>query len=230
MNGHSKSWMKMLGAALAVALFLSGAPRGIAQAPPQGGPPSGYTPPTPPKAGPVRLDVQDGSTASYRVTEQLAGVSFPNDAIGTTPAVTGSIALNAGGSVNSAASKLTIDLRMLKSDQEMRDGYLQHRTLETDKFPAAVFVPKTLTGIPSPFPNNGQAGFQLTGDMTIHGKTSPVTWQGIVTFNKDGASGRASTNFTFPTFGLIKPTLARLLSVDDKINLDIVFKLKTTRE
>ena len=90
----------------------------------------------------------------------------------------------------------------------MRDGYLQHRTLETDKFPAAVFVPKTLTGIPNPFPNNGQAGFQLTGDMTIHGKTAPVTWQGIVTFNKDGASGRVKLISLFLLSGLTKPTLA----------------------
>lgn len=222
MKGHSKSCMKILGATLAAALLLTGAPRAIAHALSQGEPP-------PPKPGPVQLDIQGGSTASYRVTEQLAGVNFQNDAIGATPAVTGTIALNADGTVNSAGSKVTIDLRMLKSDQEMRDSYLQKRTLETDKFPTAVFVPKTLTGVASPFPNNGQAGFQLTGDLTVHGTTAPVTWQGIATFNKNGASGRASTNFTFATFGLTKPSLTILLSVDDKINLDVVFKLKTTR-
>jgi polyisoprenoid-binding protein YceI len=230
MRRYSKSCGKMLSVALAAALLLIGSPRTIAQAPPQGGPPPGFTPPPPPKPGPVQLDIQDGSAASYRVTEQLAGVNFPSDAIGTTPAVTGSIALNADGTVNSAASKLTIDLRMLKSDQDMRDGYIQRRTLETDKFPTAVFVPKTLTGVASPFPNRGQAGFQLAGDLTVHGTTAPVTWQGIVTFNEGGASGRGATSFTFATFGLTKPTLARILSVDDKINLDVIFKFKTTRE
>jgi len=230
MKAHNKFCVQTLVVALAAALLLTGAPRVIAQGAPQGGRPSGFTPPPPPKPGPVRLDIQEGSTASYRVTEQLAGVSFPNDAIGTTPAVTGSIALNADGTVNSAVSKLTIDLRALKSDQEMRDGYLQKRTLETDKFPTAVFVPKTLTGVATPFPNMGQTGFQLIGDLTVHGTTAPVTWQGIATFNQEGASGRAATNFTFATFGLTKPSLARILSVDDKINLDIVFKLKTTRQ
>jgi len=226
-----KHWkgFSFLAAAAVAAMLLVGAVVTIAQGPPAGGPPPGFAPPPPPKAGPVTLDVQDGSSASYRVTEQLAGVNFPNDAIGTTPAVTGAIAVNADGTINSSASKLTIDLRPLKSDQEMRDGYLQKRTLETDKFPDAVFVPKTLTGIPSPFPNNGQAGFQLSGDLTIHGTTAPVTWQGIATFNKDGASGRASTKFAFSTFGLTKPAIARLLSVDDNINLEVVFKFKTTR-
>jgi len=94
-----------------------------------------------------------GRDASDTVVECLGRLGAP---LG--PAVTGTVALNADGTVNSAASKVTIDLRMLKSDQEMRDGYLQKRTLETDKFPTAVFVPKTLTGVASPFPNNGQAG------------------------------------------------------------------------
>lgn len=178
---------------------------------------------------PTKLDVTDGSTASYRVQEQLAGINFPSDAVGTTSAVSGSIVLMPDGSVNSNQSKLTIDLRTLKSDQEMRDGYIQKRTLETDKYPSAEFVPKKITGIPNPLPTTGQAGFQMTGDMTIHGMTSEVTWTGIATFNKDGAvAGRATTNFTFATFGLSKPQLARLLSVDDKINLEVFFKFKAS--
>jgi polyisoprenoid-binding protein YceI len=179
--------------------------------------------PAPASAG-AKLDIADGSSASYRVQEQLAGVNFPNDAVGMTSAVTGSVVLGPDGSVNSSQSKLTIDLRTLKSDQEMRDGYLQKRTLETDKFPNAEFVPKKITGIPVPLPAMGQTGFQMTGDLTIHGMTSEVTWTGIATFSKTGAAGRATTNFTFATFGLTKPTLARLLSVDDKIALEVAFK------
>ena len=132
------------------------------------------------------------------------------------------------GSINTAQSKLTIDARTLKSDQDMRDGYIQKRTLETDKFPTVEFVPKSIQGLPSPLPMSGQAGVTLVGDMTVHGTTSPVTWTGIVTFSKDGSvAGRASTNFTFATFGLTKPSLARVLSVDDKIQLE---SLSSSRE
>jgi polyisoprenoid-binding protein YceI len=178
-------------------------------------------------AGPVNLQIVDGSTATYRVQEQLAGVNFPNTAEGTTPGVTGTIALNSDGSVNSAQSKLTIDLKGLKSDQDMRDGYIQKRTLETDKFPVAEFVPKTLKDVASPFPTTGQTGFELTGDLTIHGTTKEVTWQGIATFGRDGViAGRCMTDLTFAQFGLMKPTLARLLSVDDKIHLEIAFRFK----
>ena len=211
-------------AAALATILLAGAVSSIhAQAPGQG---PGQAPPAPPPVGPVKLDIGDGSSASYRVREQLAGISFPSDAVGTTTTFTGTLALNADGTINSSASKLSIDLRNLKSDQDMRDGYIQRRTLETDKFPMAEFVAKKITGVPNPLPIQGQSGFQLTGDMTIHGTTSPVTWNGVVTFSKDGASGRAMTDFTFMTFGLMKPQLARLLSVDDKIALEVVFKMK----
>ncbi len=213
---------RVAGMGVVGALVLGVAALVFAQAP---GP--GQAPPPPPTPGPVRLDIADGSTASYRVQEQLAGISFPNDAVGSTSAVTGTLALNTDGTVNVAQSKLTIDLRMLKSDQDMRDGYIQKRTLETDKFPLAEFVPKRVTGLANPLPNTGQTGFQLTGDMTIHGTTSEVTWNGIATFGRDGTvAGRATTNFTFATFGLMKPTLARILSVDDKIQLEVAFRFK----
>jgi polyisoprenoid-binding protein YceI len=182
-------------------------------------------PPGPPTAG-AHLEIIDGSSASYRVQEQLAGVNFPNEAVGTTPTVSGTLVIMPDGSINSAQSKLTIDLRNLKSDQDMRDGYIQNRTLETMKFPLAEFVPKRIQGLPTLIPTTGQTGFQLTGDLTIHGMTSEATWNGIATFNRDQVAGRAQTNFTFSTFGLTKPTLARLLSVDDKIQLEVVFKFK----
>jgi len=177
-------------------------------------------------AATTRLDITDGSTVSYRVQEQLAGVNFPTDAVGTTSSITGTLVIMPDGSINSGQSKLAIDLRNLKSDQDMRDGYVQKRTLETEKFPLAEFVPKKVQGLPSPLPTMGQSGFQIVGDMTIHGTTSEVTWTGVATFIKDQVAGRATTNFTFATFGLTKPTLARLLSVDDKIQLELIFKFK----
>jgi len=207
---------------VAAVLLISGTTTVLAQ---QGPAMTAAAPAGPPTA--VKLDVADGSTASYRVQEQLAGINFPSEAVGTSNALTGTIFLKADGSVDSSKSKLSFDLRTLKSDQEMRDGYIQKRTLETDKFPTADFVPTKIQGIPTPLPLMGQAGFQLTGDMTMHGVTKEMTWNGIVTFGKDGsAAGRATTDFVFSTFNYTKPTLARLLSVDDKIQLELAFKMK----
>ena len=196
----------------------------MAQAP-SGHPPQSQ-PEAPPKRGPVTLQIADGTTASYRVQEQLAGINFASDAVGASNAVTGTLYLNADGSIDSGKSKLEFDLRTLKSDQDMRDGYIQKRTLETEKYPTAVFVPKAVQGLAFPLPARGQTGFQMTGDMTIHGVTAPVTWSGIATFNRDMVEGRTTTTLTFEQFGMTKPALARLLSVDDKIELAVAFKFK----
>jgi hypothetical protein len=77
-------------------------------------------PPDPTKA--AKLDITDGTTARYKVREQLAGISFPSDAVGTTQTVTGSVVVNPDGSIDASRSKLTVDLRTIKSDQQMRDG------------------------------------------------------------------------------------------------------------
>lgn len=182
-----------------------------------------------PAAGPVRLELGDGSIARYRVREQLAGISFFSDAVGTTTGVTGTIVLDAKGVVNPAQSKIVVDLRTLKSDQDMRDGYVRgDRLLNVEKFPTVEFVPKRIVGMPWPMPTarGSQAGFQMIGDLTIRGVTKEVTWNAITTFNADQVAGRAVTDVKFESFSLPKPALARLLSVADDINLELEFRFK----
>jgi polyisoprenoid-binding protein YceI len=196
-----------------------GAGRGAAAPPAPAGPPT-----------PVKLELSEGTKARFKVQEQLAGINFPSEAVGTTESITGTLVLGADSSVNSSQSKLTVDLRTLKSDQQLRDGYIQRNTLETDKFPLAEFVPRRAAGLPSPLPasQQAQAGFQLTGDMTVHGRTSEVTWNVVATFMTDTVAGRATTTLLFSQFGMSKPSLARLLSVDDKIQLEVEFRCKRT--
>jgi polyisoprenoid-binding protein YceI len=205
------------------------------QQPPAGQPPAGRagggraSAPAPDPTKPAKLTISTGSKARYKVREQLAGISFPSDAVGTTEGVTGVIVINPDGSVDATASKITVDLKTLSSDQQMRDGYVQNRTLETAKFPTLDFVPKKVVGLPAgPLATTGQAGFQLVGDMTLHGVTAEVTWNVVSTFANDAVAGRATTTLTFDQFKMTKPTLARLMSVEDKIELEIEFRCQRT--
>lgn len=186
--------------------------------------------PAPDPTRPARLEIAAGTKARYKVREQLAGISFPSDAVGTTESVTGTIVLNPDGSIDATRSKLTVDLRTLKSDQDMRDGYVQGRTLETEKFPMIEFVPRRAVGLPVPLPSGrqAQAGFQLIGDLTLHGVTNEATWNVVATFGNEAVAGRATTTIQFSTFKMAKPSLARIMSVDDKIELEIEFKCKRT--
>jgi len=191
------------------------------------GPRPGNQPPPPPPTAGARLEIAEGSSATYRVTEQFVGVAFTNEAEGTTNLVSGTLTIDADGTI-APGSKLTIDLRGLKSDQDQRDGFIQNRTLETAKFPNAEFVPTKVTGLEKMIPSTGQAGISLTGNLTIHGVTKEVTFQGIATFNprNNSVAGRARTSLTFDEFGLSQPKIGRLASVDNKIDLELVYRFK----
>jgi len=204
--------------------------QGQTPAPPPAGQAGGgranVPPPDPTK--PAKLEITDGTKARYRVREQLAGINFPSDAVGTTETVSGTLVVNPDATIDAAQSKLTVDLRTIKSDQQMRDGYVQSRTLETEKYPMIEFVPRRAVGLPAPLPAGmqAQAGFQLIGDMTLHGVTKEVTWNIVATFGNDQVAGRATTTLLFTTFNISKPSLARIMSVDDKIELEIEFRCK----
>jgi polyisoprenoid-binding protein YceI len=213
-------------AAAAIAALTFFAPDRIAaQAPGPGG--RGAPAPDPAKA--QRLEITTGTRARYKVQEQLAGINFPSEAVGTTEAITGALVINPDGSF-AAGSKLIVDLKSLSSDQSMRDGYVQGRVLETDKFATLEVVPKRAVGLQLPLPSGqgAQAGFQLVTDMTLHGVTKEVTWKVVATFGNDAVSGRATTTVDFATFNMTKPTLARLVSVDEKIQLEIEFRTRRT--
>jgi polyisoprenoid-binding protein YceI len=178
---------------------------------------------------PAKLDIVEAK-GRFKVEEQLVGIDFPSDAVGTTEVITGTLVIGPDGSVGSQ-SKITVDLRTLKSDQEMRDGYVQRATLETAKFPLLEFVPTKFQGMPVPLPSPPQAqaiGFQMIGNMTLHGVTKPVTWSVIATLRGETVAGRATTTLLFSDFNMTKPSVALLLTADDRIQLEVEFRCSRT--
>lgn len=73
-----------------------------------------------------------GNEARYRVREQLAGIDFPNDAVGKTTLIEGGITVTAIGAVIKDESKFSIDLASLTSDKDRRveSGPAAHAALQ----------------------------------------------------------------------------------------------------
>jgi polyisoprenoid-binding protein YceI len=165
--------------------------------------------------------VQGQSQAVFRVREQLAGRALPNDAVGTTSAVSGQLVVQPDGTIDASASKITVDLNSLATDSAMRDNFIKRTTLQTQQFPTAEFVPTEVEGLPSPLPASGEYDFELTGLMTIHGVQKEVTWD--VTAARGGTSltGTATTAFTFGDFGMTPPRAPVVLSVVDDVRLEV---------
>jgi polyisoprenoid-binding protein YceI len=164
--------------------------------------------------------VAERSEARYRVREQLAGISFPSDAVGTTHAIEGSLSLNAQGHIRRSDSRFTVELRTLRSDRDRRDNYVRRNTLETERYPTAVFIPGEVRGLPFPLPQTGTASFELIGDLTMRETTRRVTWEATATFNGQEVNVQAKTSFRFADFGLSIPRVASVLSVEDTIRLE----------
>jgi polyisoprenoid-binding protein YceI len=173
----------------------------------------------------TRLEVTTGSKAEYRVREQLARFNFPNDAVGVTESVTGAIVVNADGSF-APESKLTVDMRSLKTDEPKRDGFVRQNTLETDRFPNAEFVPRRHKGMPMPLPASGNATFQLIGDMTLHGVTTEQAWDVAAAFAPDAITAKATARFNFAKYKITIPRVFGLLSVDDDIRLELSVRMR----
>jgi polyisoprenoid-binding protein YceI len=166
----------------------------------------------------------EGSEARFIVREQLAGATLPNDAIGSTRAITGAIVLDRSGKVDRAASRIVVALDSLRSDQERRDRYIKRRTLVTDSFPTAEFVPTELQGFPATLPPAGALTFSILGDLTVHGVTRPVRWDVEATVEGGVLSGKATTHVQFGDFGMERPRVAIVLSVVDDIKLEFDFR------
>jgi polyisoprenoid-binding protein YceI len=188
--------------------------------------PSASTPGLPAPAGQLRLVLDPAkSEARYQAREQLANISFPTDAVGTTKAISGTIVINPDGTIVSQASKFVVDLTTLKSDKAQRDRFIQRNTLQTDTYPTAEFVPTQVVGLPSPLPTSGPLTFQLVGDLTVHGVTHSTTWDVTAQIAGQSLTGSASTSVTFEDFGMTSPRVPVVLSVEDNIKLAVDFDL-----
>ncbi len=164
-----------------------------------------------------------GNEARYRVREQLVGVDLPNDAVGVTHGITGTLVVDTTGRAVEDSSKLTIDVSVLKSDKDRRDNYVRKNILETEKFPTVVMVPAYIKGIGGSPPASGTKPLEILSTLTIKGVSRPAIWHGTATFDGDDVTGKISTAFTFTDASLKQPSVPIVLSVEDTIKLEYDF-------
>lgn len=177
------------------------------------------TAPTP--SGALSFTVATGSKATVRVREQLANFPAPSDAVLETSSVNGSFILNPDGTFASG-SKIDVDLRTISSDSGQRDGYLHRTTLQTSRFPTAVFVPTATRGLALPLAD-GDFKAVVVGTMTIRGVTKDVTFD-VSGTKRDGQITASATNaptWKFADFGLEIPRVFTVLSIVDEIRLEV---------
>lgn len=165
--------------------------------------------------------VPEQSSASYIAREKFANRELPNSAIGTTSDIKGELLLDGGGAVTVKPSKVTVDLRTLKSDQERRDNALKRRWLESDKYPYAEFSISGAEGAAPAFADGKPAQFKLAGRMKVRETERPLTFDVTGTVNGDTLIWTAKAQFKLTDFGVEPPDIANMLKVEDGMQVEV---------
>ena len=165
-----------------------------------------------------------GSEAGYRVREKLAALPAQSDAVGRSPAVTGSVTLDrAGGSLTASDANFEVDLTKLTSDESRRDNRIRTQGLESDRFPKATFVSTRPITLPAETASGQAVKASAEGDLTLHGVTKRVTIP--LDVRVAGGKGELAGSLRFPMsdFDITPPSIGGFVTVEPDATLE--FKL-----
>ena len=166
----------------------------------------------------------EGSTAGYRVREKLAELPAKSDAVGRSPAVTGTVKVEGSGTAHTASeARFEVDLTKLSSDRSQRDQRIRTMGLQTNTFPTATFVSTKPIALPAETAGGQAVKATAEGDLTIHGVTKRVTIP--LDVRVTGTKGELVGSLAFPMsdFNITPPSIAGIVSVDPDATLE--FKL-----
>ena len=164
------------------------------------------------------------SQVSYTVQETFFNQNNKiATAVGVTKQVTGDIF---GDKTNPGQSKIgtiTVDISQFTSDKSMRDNFIRRNFLESSKYPLATFTPTAVDGVPETYTDGQSYSFKVTGNLTVHNVTKPVTFDVTASLKGTTLSGTASTTIKMSDFGVGPITLAGMLQTQDDVKLSMQF-------
>jgi polyisoprenoid-binding protein YceI len=161
----------------------------------------------------------DGSSfVGYRVNEQLAFLNSPNQAVGRTKAVTGTMEIT-GDTVEQV--RVEADLTQLTSDEPRRDNAIRQRGLESERFPTATLElaePIRLASTPA---QGEEIRGQGTGRLTVHGVTREIDLdlRGRWTGETIQVAGQLPVKMS--DFQIEPPRFGPVVAIEDSMALDI---------
>lgn len=160
----------------------------------------------------------DGSSyVGYRVREQLTFLNSPNEAVGRSKAVTGTMQV-AGDTVEEV--RIEADLTQLTSDETRRDNAIRQRGLESERFPTATLElaePIQLASTPA---EGEEVRGQGKGRLTVHGVTREVDLdlQGRWSGETIQVVGQLPVKMT--DYQIEPPRFGPVVSIEDSLNVD----------
>jgi polyisoprenoid-binding protein YceI len=164
------------------------------------------------------------SQVSYEVGETLLNENNRfNIAIGVSKDVTGEILIDRDNPQNSMIRAVNVDISRFESDSPRRDNFIREQFLESAEFPIATFIPFEIQGLPETYQEGEELSLQITGDLTVHQITKPVTFEVSLQLQGDSLNGEATTTILMSDFGVGPISLAGILNTEDEVKLKLEF-------
>jgi polyisoprenoid-binding protein YceI len=160
----------------------------------------------------------DGSSyVGYRVKEQLTFLSSPNEAVGRSKAVTGTMQV-AGNTVEQV--KIEADLTQLTSDESRRDNAIRQRGLESEQYPTATLELTEPIRLESAPVEGQEVRGEGEAQLTVHGVTREVelSVEGRWSGETIQVVGQLPVKMT--DYQIEPPRFGPVVSIEDSLNVD----------
>ena len=166
--------------------------------------------------GEFSFEDSTGTFVGFRVEEELSSIGSTT-AVGRTPTVTGTITFD--GTTLTAAT-IEADMTAITTNDSRRDDNVQD-ALETDQFPTATFTLTEPIDLGDAVNTGAATTVEATGDLTIHGVTTPVTLPLEAQLVDDTIVVVGSIDMTLSTYGVEAPTAPIVVSVSDDAQIEL---------
>jgi polyisoprenoid-binding protein YceI len=164
------------------------------------------------------------SEARFIVNEVLFG--DPNEVIGRTIEVTGSIEIDLNDPTQTIVNEIQINARSLATDNRFRNRSLNRLILQSnrDEYQFITFTPTTIEGLPSAANVGETLPLQITGDLKIRDIVQPVTFAVTVTADSPTQlTGLAQATVQRADFDLTIPKVEGVADVTEEVRLELEF-------
>jgi polyisoprenoid-binding protein YceI len=166
--------------------------------------------------GEFSFENSTGSFVGFRVQEELSSIGSTT-AVGRTPTVTGTITFDG---TTLAAATIEADMSEIVTNDSRRDDRVQD-ALETGEFPTATFTLTQPIDLGDAVNTGAPVSVQATGDLTVHGVTTPVT----IPLEAQLVDGTivvvGSLDIALSTYGVEAPSAPIVVSVSDDAVMEL---------
>ena len=167
---------------------------------------------------------QDESQAEYNIFEVLNGSD--KTVVGTTSEVAGDIVIDLNDLSQTEVGEIAINARTFATDEDRRDNSVARFILqsENDANEFITFHPTTITGLPANAAVGDTMTLEVSGDLTIAGKSNPVTFDVTATLESaERLVGNAETIIQRGDFNLNIPNVPFVANVGEDVTLKLNF-------